>query len=300
MYPVLFTIPGLDFPIRSFGVLLAIGFLVGAHIWGRLIVRHGQDPIGDPERVSAITIAVLIGVVAGGRCFYVIVEMLRYWSTGDVNSAGFQYIDNPVSILFVWQGGLVMYGGFLGAIALGMRSAKKHGLHAVNALDTGLVGGFFGQAIGRIGCLLVGDDFGSVVPAGKENLPFPITIKVPDLEWLAANPESLFPHELAGQTLWCTQLWMSFNALCLGLLGVWLLRRRRYMGQVSLILIMCYAVGRFTIESFRGDKIRGLWFGDTVSTSQLISIVCGLIALALYVRLRKFRQDVPGSNQNPG
>lgn len=293
MYPVLFTIPGLGFPIRAFGVLLALGFLVGIHIWSRLISRHGQDPTGDPERVNAITVAVLIGIVAGGRCFYVIVEMLRYWSSGDVNSAGFQYIDNPLSILFVWQGGLVMYGGFLGAIALGMRAAKKHQLHTFNALDTGLTCGFIGQAIGRIGCLLVGDDFGSVVPAGKEGLPFPFTIKVPDLEWLRANPESLFPHELAGETLWATQIWMSFNALCLGLLGIWLLSRRRYMGQVSLILIMIYAVGRSVIEAFRGDKIRGLWFGDTISTSQLISLVCGLLALGLYLRLVKFKEDVP-------
>ena len=294
MHPVLFTVPGFDFPIRSFGVMLALGFLVGAHIWGRLIARHGEDPAGDPERVANITVAVLIGVVLGGRTFYVIVELLRYWASGDANSAGAQYVHDPVSIIAVWQGGLVMYGGFLGAIFLGMRSAKKHGLNPLNALDTGLTAGFIGQAIGRIGCLLVGDDFGSVVPAGKENLPFPLVVQVPDLTWLKANPDSLFPHELAGQTLWATQLWMSFNALVLAMIGMWLLRRRKYVGQTSLILIALYAATRFTIESFRGDTIRGLWFGDTISTSQLISVVAALVAVTLLWRLRGKRGDVPG------
>lgn len=300
MHPVLFTVPYFDFPIRSFGVLLAIGFLVGAHIWGRLIARYGQDPEGDPDRVAAITVAVLVGVVAGGRLFYVIVETLRYLVSDDIHSAGYQYIHDPLTIFAVWQGGLVMYGGFLGAIYLGMRSAKKHALHPLNALDTGLVAGFFGQAIGRIGCLLVGDDFGSVVPAGKESLPFPITIQVPSLEWLQANPDSLFPHELAGQTLWATQPWMTINAFCIAVVGLYLLPRRRYMGQVSLILIVYYAITRFVIEAFRGDGIRGLWFGDRFSTSQLISIVAGVLALVLYLRLRGRREEVPGSRNSAG
>jgi len=296
MHPVLFTVPGFDFQVRSFGVMLAIGFLVGAHFWGRLIARHGEDPAGDPERVSAVTVAVLFGVVLGGRLFYVIVELLRYWSSGDVGSAGYQYVHDPVSIIAVWQGGLVMYGGFLGAIFLGMRSAKKHGLNPLNAVDTGLTAGFIGQAIGRIGCLLVGDDFGRVVPAGKESLPFPLTIKVPDLEWLRAHPQSLFPHDLAGETLWATQPWMSVNALILAVIGVFLLRRRKYMGQTSLILVVLYAITRFTIEAFRGDKIRGMWFGDTISTSQMISIIAGSIALLLLFKLRNRKEDVPGNN----
>ena len=300
MHPVLFTIPGFDFHVRSFGVLLALGFLIGAHIWGRLIARYGEDPEGDPDRVAAITVAVLIGVVAGGRLFYVIVESLRYLSSEDIHSAGYQYIHDPLSILKVWQGGLVMYGGFLGAIFLGMRSAKKHALSPLNALDTGLTAGFVGQAIGRVGCLLVGDDYGSIVPAGKEGLPFPITIHVPSLEWLQAHPDSLFPHELAGHTLWATQPWMSANALCIAAVGIYLLPRRRYVGQVSLVLIMYYAVSRFVIEAFRGDGIRGLWFGGLVSTSQLISIVAGLVALTLYWRQRGRNEEVPGGRNLAG
>lgn len=294
MHPVLFEIPGLGFPVRAFGVMVALGFILGLHIWTRLVRRHGLEPAADEVRVSNVAMWVLIGVIAGGRLMYVIVELLRYAASKDATSAGYQYVHDPLSILFVWQGGLVMYGGFFGAMALGLWGARKHGLHVFNGLDTGLTAGFFGQAIGRIGCLLVGDDFGAVVPAGKEGLPFPLTIQVPDLAWLNANPESLFPHALAGETLWCTQIWMSINALLLGLIGVWLLGKRRYFGQASLVLIVLYAITRFTIEAFRGDTLRGVWFDGALSTSQLISIVGGLLAVVLLVKLRGRRDTLPG------
>jgi phosphatidylglycerol:prolipoprotein diacylglycerol transferase len=237
--------------------------------------------------------AVLVGVLAGGRLFYVIVEVLRYLASGDEGSVGHAYLEDPLSMLFVWEGGLVMYGGFIGAITLGLLSARKHGLHPFNALDTALVAGFFGQAVGRVGCLLVGDDHGSVVGEAYRSLPFPITLTVPDLAWLQANPQSLFPSSLAGEVLWATQPWMTINALIIGGVGVWMLGRRRYMGQVSLIIFVHYAITRFAIEAFRGDEIRGVWFGG-LSTSQLISIVGGTAALVMLVRLRRFREDVPG------
>lgn len=296
MHPILFEIPGLGFPVRAFGVMVALGFLLGLHLWTRLAGRHGLEPELDQVRVNNVAMWVLAGVIFGGRLMYVIVEMLRYASSGDETSAGHQYLHDPVSILFIWEGGLVMYGGFFGAIALGLWGAKKHGLHLFNGLDMGLVAGFFGQAVGRIGCLLVGDDFGAVVPEGARDLPFPITITVPSIEWLSANPESLFPHALAGEVLWCTQLWMAFNAALLGCIGLWLLKRRRYFGQASLVLLVLYAITRFTIEGFRGDALRGTWFGDLLSTSQVISIVGFVAALALLLKLRGRRDAALASD----
>ena len=295
MYPVLFDLPIFGFPIRSFGVMLAIGFLVAAHLWTRLMPRFGQDPKNDPERVSNATLAILIGVVCGGRLFYVIVESLRYLSSGDEFSTGYRYLHEPLSILKVWEGGLVMYGGFFGAILLGLWSSKKNGLNPLNALDTALVAGFFGQAIGRIGCLLVGDDFGAVVPEAQRGLPFPIQLKVPSLEWLNANPESLFPHDLAGVTLWATQPWMSINALVISAVGYWMLKRRKYMGQAALVMLIHYAITRYIIESFRGDALRGLWFDGRFSTSQLISYVSGSIMLLLLIKFRDRSDKAPGS-----
>lgn len=288
MHPILFEIPGLGFPIRSFGLMLALGFILGSSLLGRLAARYGDDPAGDPIRYSKVTVWVLAGVVIGARLLYVIVEVARGSETGH------EYTSAPLEILKVWKGGLVMYGGMFGAIALGMWSARREGVRAVHALDLGLVAGFVGQAIGRVGCLLVGDDYGSVVPPEWAHLPFPITLRVPEV-----LPEgSLFGPENAGKLLWATQVWMTAKALIVAFVGWRILKRRRYAGQVSLWILLLYAVLRSIVEEFRGDEIRGVWFGGALSTSQLISLVSAAFAVALLVRNRGRRDPLPDAKRD--
>ena len=284
MYPILFTIPGVNFDLPAFGAMVALGFIVGSHLLGKLSAKYGDDKENDPDRYAQITVWVLVGVVLGARAMYVIVEVLRELTaeTPSTNSVGRAFLDDPLTMLAIWQGGLVMYGGLFGAAVGGMWCARRLKIRALHALDLGLSAGFFGLAIGRIGCLLVGDDFGAIVPEGSRELPFPITIQIP--ETLRAG--SLFGAENAGQVLWATQPWMSINAVFLGLFGYWLLRRRKYVGQVSLILVLTYSIGRFIIENFRGDAIRGVWFDGAISTSQLVSIVIGTLAILLLLKNR--------------
>ena len=129
------------------------------------------------------------------------------------------------------------------------------------------------------------------MPEGSANLPFPITVRVPEV-----LPEgSLFGLDNAGQVLWATQPWMSINALLVGLLGMFLIKRRRYAGQVTLILLVVYSIGRYTIENFRGDKIRGMWFDGAISTSQLVSLVLGSLSLILLLVFAKRRDAAADS-----
>jgi len=293
MHPYLFSIPlpwsEDPFHLRTFGLLVAAGFLLGAHLLQRFAGRFGDDPKEDPERFSRMIMWILVGVFGGARLMYVVVEILRGSETGQ------SYLDEPLSMLFFWEGGLVMYGGMIGGIGLGLIAARREKLRPIHALDMGLVAGFFGQAVGRIGCLMVGDDFGSIVPEKWRGLPFPITVKIPDV-----LPEgSLFGPENAGQVLWATQIWMSLNALVLGYIGYRILTRRRYTGQVSLWMVLLYSIGRFVIEAFRGDGIRGVWFDGLVSTSQLISIVGFVIAAVLLWRNRE-RSDAPRTSATAG
>jgi phosphatidylglycerol:prolipoprotein diacylglycerol transferase len=330
MHPVLFRIPGLDFPVRSFGVLVAVGFLVGAWLWSRLLARHGQDPKKDVERANDVAMWVLIGVLAGARLLYVVVEAARYLGADTTPAmeeylassdrpasaahlsadhadelararplaTGYDFLHRPAEILYVWRGGLVMYGGFAGAVVLGLWASKRKGLDVLNAFDTGIVAGFLGQAIGRVGCLLVGDDYGGIVPERYASLPFPITLRVPSRAWLESHPESLFDHDLAGQVLWATQPWMSLNALIVMAVAWGVLGRRRWYGQAAAAGVIAYSVGRFSIEAFRGDSVRGLWFGGAISTSQLISIPVFLLALAWLLKNAR-RDDRPFSTRAP-
>jgi len=211
-------------------------------------------------------------------------------------SVGHDFLADPLKILMIWQGGLVMYGGLVGGILFGLRAARKSGLDPWNALDTGLAAGFVGLLFGRLGCLLVGDDYGRIVPPDFAESLRPITlpnggeigfltIRVPRLDWLLANSESLFEHELAGQVLWATQPWMSLNAVLCAAAGFLWLRRRTHYGVPAALMLMQYALCRFTIEVFRGDEVRGLWFGGKVSTSQLVSVV--ILALGAWLLVRR-------------
>jgi phosphatidylglycerol:prolipoprotein diacylglycerol transferase len=284
MHPILFEIPGLGFPIRSFGLMVAVGFLVGSFVLQKLAARHDPDNAGADAatreeraaRYGGVVVWVIVGVLAGARAMYVIVEMAR----------GTWEPETPFDVFAIWKGGLAMYGGLFGGIVAGLWGAKRAGIRPIPALDLGLVATFFGLCLGRIGCYLVGDDYGAVVPEKYASLPFPITLRVP-----AELPEqSLFGSENAGQLLWATQIWMATGAFLLGLLGLFLIERRRYFGQTALQLVLAYALVRGTIEHFRGDEVRGVWFGGALSTSQMIALVTGTIALVLLVRLRHRRE----------
>ena len=312
VYPVLFEIPGLGFPIRSFGVLVAAGIFLAIWLWGKLLERYGDDPEQDPVRGSQVALWIVVGVLAGARLMYVTVEvgryattdvsadMERYLAANDRNAVvetmefeeveaarrvlvGYEFLHDPFRVLMIWQGGLVMYGGLIGGILLGVWSSRKHGLVVWNAFDTALVASFVGLSIGRWGCLLVGDDHGASVPDAWIDASFPIVIHVPPVEWLIENPQSLFPRELGGDVLWATQVWMSLNALMIALVGWMLLKRRKRYGTVGAWLLIYYSITRFVIENFRGDEVRGLWFGGLLSTSQLVSffgLAAGIALLA--------------------
>ncbi len=282
MHPIIFTVPGIDFPLRSFGLMVAVGFLLGTWILGRFVQSGSPDPKRDLERYGALPVWVLIGVVLGARCLYVIVEVAGQSKIGQ------EYISEPWKMLAIWQGGLVMYGGMFGGMLGGVLCARRLKIPIWNALDLGVTAAFFGQAVGRVGCLMVGDDFGSRVSEQWKHLPFPITLTVPK----PLPPFSLFNEADAGQVLWATQPMMTIKALIIGSIGLWMLKRRRYAGQVTLVLVLAYAILRSVVEEFRGDEIRGLWFGGVLSTSQLISIGSGTIALALMLAWRKRREAV--------
>jgi len=288
MHPILFEIGPV--PLRSFGLMVVLGFLLGAWWFTKLGLRGAEDVEETKRRLDAVPMWVLGGVIGGARLMYVVVEMLRQGPVGK------GFLEDPLSILFVWEGGLVMYGGAFGGLLGGWWGARKHALDSGQVFDLGTTAAFLGLAVGRIGCLLVGDDYGSIVPEGMKGLPFPITITVPE----ELQKGSLFGPENAGQVLWATQIWMSIDAALIALIGYRLLLRRRYRGQVALWLLAIYAVMRFLIEQFRGDEIRGMWFGEAISTSQLISILTLVVCTLLLWRNRGLRDEgAPLSSAGP-
>lgn len=144
MYPELFRIPGLDYPISTFGVMLAIAFLTGFWITAKRMAEEGLDP----ELASTILIYAMFGGLLGSKLYYSIDVGIR---TGA-----------PFTELFFARAGITWYGGLLGgtlACWIGARIHKIDFRTLANCSATTLA---VGQALGRVGCFLVGDDYGKV------------------------------------------------------------------------------------------------------------------------------------------
>ena len=128
-----------------------------------------------------------------------------------------------------------------------------------------------GQAIGRIGCFLVGDDYGKIAP----DLPW--AVRFPDIE------ESLLPLHLRGEPLHPTQLYLLLQSFLIFLILSWVARRRKFRGQVLYLSMILYPIGRSICEIYRADDVeRGVYFG--LSTAQWFSIPIFVIGLVLFIR----------------
>jgi phosphatidylglycerol---prolipoprotein diacylglyceryl transferase len=253
MHPILFEIGG--FELKSFGVMVMLGVLAGSWWLGRALQRLGvadRDATGD-----LITVSILLGFL-GARLMYLAVhpEAFHAWYS-------------PIAL---WEGGIVSYGGFFGGALGAILWARRRRVSIPKLGDAMLPALFLGQTFGRIGCFLVGDDYGRPWDG-------PWAVAFPDIEG------SLMPRDLLGVPLHPTQLYLSGMDLVIFLLMAWLFARRRFDGQVMTVTMALYAVGRFLVEFTRGDdEARGIY--GRFSTAQWISIVLLPLAIVLYVRFR--------------
>ena len=211
MHPTLFRIPYLDFPISTFGVMMATAFLVGSWITAKRMAEEGLDP----ELATTLLIYVMLGGIFGSKLYYAVDVSLR---TGA-----------PFSRLFFARDGITWYGGLLMATLVGSIGCRIHGLPVKKFADCAAVAGAVGQALGRIGCFLVGDDYGR-----------PST-----LPWAVAFPEGSPPTL---ERVHPTQLYEV--AWLLPVAAVLWARRRRSPFLFGEYLI-ANGLGRIVIESWR-------------------------------------------------
>ena len=189
MYPELFRIG--DFSVSTFGLMLAIAFLVGTWIGSIRMREEGLD--ADP---TTLLIYVMVGGIVGSKIYFAVDVWLR---TGQ-----------PFAPLLFSRDGITWYGGLVGATLLGAIGCRIHGIPVKTLADCTAVSGAVGQAIGRIGCFLVGDDYG----------------KVTDVAWGVSFPQGSPPthnpvhptqlYEIAwllpvAALLWKRQAWVSIS-----------------------------------------------------------------------------------------
>ncbi|MGH7483650.1 MAG: prolipoprotein diacylglyceryl transferase [Longimicrobiales bacterium] len=264
MYPILFEIGG--FPITSFGVMMFLAFIAAA--W-TLSVQLGRRGL---EREFAWDVLgwVALGGILGAKLYY----LGLHWE--DV-------LANPLGEL-TSRAGLVWYGGFIGGAAAYLWQIRRHGMPLAGTFDAIAPGLALAQGIGRIGCFLVGDDYGlptdsAVGVAFPEGTPpstagylrqagAEIPADIPDTQVLAVHPTQLY--EAAAAFVICGVLWR-------------LSRRRLAAGRLFALYLMLAGTARFFIEIVRAKTDRFV-FG--LSTSQIVSLAIVLAGAVIWARSR--------------
>ncbi len=238
--------------IRWYGLLFAVGVLLGTWLAQREAIRRGEDP---EQLLNVIVFGVMAGLI-GARLYYVLFNWGYYGS-------------RPLKILAVWEGGLAIHGGLLaGGLTAVIYSVRKK-LPVLTYLDIMAPSAPLGQAIGRWGNFFNQEAFG--IPT---DLPWKLYIEP------YHRPPDLTTYEYFHPTFLYESLW---NLLVFAIL-YFLLRRRLQAipGALLLCYIGLYSVGRFFVEGLRIDS---LMLGP-LRAAQVMSLILIPLSLVGLVWLR--------------
>ncbi|MBP7793157.1 MAG: prolipoprotein diacylglyceryl transferase [Candidatus Goldbacteria bacterium] len=240
MHPILFEIAGLK--ITTYGLMVAIAFLSSIYLAAEFAKKQGikSDVIFD------LGFIVIIWGIIGARLLYVLI-----WYK--------DYIKDPLSILKVWEGGLVFYGGFIAAFLAAVIWVIRKKLDFFKLADIAAPFIAFGHSIARIGCFFAGCCYGRASDCA------------------GAFCGVIFPVLQDNTPRYPAQLYESFaNFLNFLLLMIFYKKFKKENGDVIFLYLLNYGIIRTIIEFFRGDPERGKIF--FFSTSSFISLVMILSA----------------------
>jgi phosphatidylglycerol---prolipoprotein diacylglyceryl transferase len=239
--------------IRPHGVLIAAGFFAGA-----VLMRRYSRARGVPD--DALWRVLTWGLVGG------LIGMRVAWDLGH-----WQEMRSPLDLIAVWNGGMSLLGGLIGAVVLGAIVARHEKSAVVPLLDLAAPGLALGIAIGRVGDLIIGDHLGK-----PTTLPWGFRYLGGTMRLGGVPPIGTVVHPVALYDL----------ILTTGLLFVllWFMRSPRANGSVIALFTLWYAGGRILTDFLRTDPRR---FAG-LTGSQLTSIVSvGAVTMVLWLRARR-------------
>lgn len=249
---VAFSIGGKSF--YWYGVIIAVGFLLAVVYASR---RCKQFGITQDQLINMLICAVPSAIVCA-RAYYCIFQ----WNI---------YKADPIRLLYIWEGGLAIYGGVIGAVLAVLIYTKAAKIKTAAMLDLGGLGLLIGQSIGRWGNFINREAFGSATTGF-------LRMGLTDATGVTTYVHPTFLYE----SLW--------NALGLLLLHVFS-RKRKYDGQVFVMYLGWYGVGRLFIEGMRADSL--YFFGTNLRISQLVAGLCVIFAVVFLFYNQVFREHDP-------
>jgi phosphatidylglycerol:prolipoprotein diacylglycerol transferase len=247
VFPRLFHIG--NFSLPTYGLLVSTGVLLG--LW--ISVRNSQKQGINPEDAWNLGILVVLCGIVGAKLLYI------------VNDWGY-YTAHPREIfsLGTLQAGGVFSGGLIAGFVSAAWYIRKHRMPALATSDAFAPGLALGHAIGRVGCFAAGCCYGK-----PTNHFWGVTFTNPLAQSWVGTP--------LNTALEPTQLFESAVELANFFILMWLLKRKKFDGQVVAAYFFLYGVARYFLEFIRDDPGRGSVFGGIMTGTQLISI--GLVIL---------------------
>jgi phosphatidylglycerol:prolipoprotein diacylglycerol transferase len=245
-------------PVSPHGVGTALGFFLGAYLMARRAEPRG---IPKPEVYNAVTWGAL-GAIVGARGFYVLGHLDQFHSVRDM--------------VAVWEGGLTMFGGFVGGLLLGLWYLKRHGFNIPTAVDAAAPGFVVGVIIGRLGDIAIADHLGN--PTN-----FPLGYKIPNAP---LAPGYGPPTYVPGAVVHHTAVYDLAGALVLFAFLYWLDKRKPRTGTLFAAFSVWYGLQRFLIDFTRNrDTIESFFLG--LSGSQWAGLAFALGGVIALIRIRR-------------
>jgi phosphatidylglycerol:prolipoprotein diacylglycerol transferase len=250
VHPIAFQLGPLT--IHWYGVMIALAFLAG--LW--TATRRARRESIPAEKIADVTLWLMVGAILGARFVYV----TTYWRE--------EFASQPFTEIFMIQhGGLVYYGGLVGAAVAGFSFIRWKKMPLWKTADVFAPSIALGSVFGRAGCLLNGCCYGRPTDA-----PWAITFTNPQAHEFSGTPLDVPLHP--------TEIYDALLNFGLYVFLAWLFRRKKFDGQVFSTYLLCYAVTRSIVEYFRGDYTN-LHYHLGLTPAQWISVPIFIAGLAL-------------------
>lgn len=245
------------FTIAYYGIIIGIGILLGFTLaaWGM------KDRGMNPDLVWDFSIYAIVFSILGARIYYVATS----WEL---------YRDNPLSVWNLRQGGLAIYGAVIAGLLTMYLYCRRKKLGFLQFADSVIMGLVLGQIIGRWGNFFNREAFG-----GFSDGLFAMRLPVDALRSADVTAD-LLAHVVDGANYIQVHPTFLYEAMWNLLLLIFLFcyrRHKRFEGEMLLLYIMCYGIGRFMIESIRTDQL--LIPGTEIPISMFVSAVSAFAAL---------------------
>lgn len=253
-----------SFGIALYGIVIAIGMILGLTLSSKIAGRTGQDP----DTIWDLAASLIIFSIIGARIYYVIF-MWDY------------YKDNPMQIINLRGGGLAIYGGIIAGVITLFVYCRRKGKSFPLLLDTVIYGLLVGQILGRWGNFFNREVFGEYTDSlFAMRIPVAMVRERDISASIAAHMTEGTNYIQVHPTFLYEGMW---NLMLLILLLIYL-KHKKFDGEIALLYFAGYGIGRALIESIRTDQL--YITGTTIPVSMMLGIVMAVVSIIAILCIR--------------